>query len=89
MSSLQRVFALTICAYRKPGMDEEEYHRYMSERHAASVTDLMVQKKIIAYTMVRSLLPQLSLYAKFLALLAMDMSRTCPGHILCSGNKFP
>jgi EthD domain len=39
-------------------MDEEEYHRYMSEQHAASVTDLMVQKKIIAYTMVRSLFSQ-------------------------------
>lgn len=53
MSGPERVFALTICAYRKPGMDEEEDHNYMSEKHAQSAKDLMVKNKIISYTMVR------------------------------------
>jgi EthD domain len=53
MAGPQRVFALTICAYRKPGMDEEEYHKYMSEQHAQSVKELMIENKIIDYTMVR------------------------------------
>ena len=53
MPGTKRAFALTICAYRKPGMDEDEYHKYMSEKHAQSVKDLMIKHKIIDYTMVR------------------------------------
>lgn len=53
MPPSQRVFALNICAYRKPGMDEDEYHRYISETHAPSLKDLLVKNKIIDYTMVR------------------------------------
>lgn len=53
MSDQQRVFALTICGYRKLGMDEESYHKYISENHAQSLKDLMVKNKIIDYTMVR------------------------------------
>ena len=49
----ERLFALTICAYRKPGMDEEAYHQYMSEKHAPILTDLLVQNNILDYTMVR------------------------------------
>ncbi len=56
MSNQHRVFALTICGYRKPGMDEESYHKYISENHAQSLKDLMVKNKIIDYTMVRHLL---------------------------------
>ena len=52
----ERLFALTICAYRKPGMDEEAYHHYVSQKHAPALTDLMVQNKIVDYTMVRVLL---------------------------------
>jgi hypothetical protein len=51
---MSRVFALTICAYKKEGMDEDEYHKYMTERHAASVKDLMIKNKIVSYTMVES-----------------------------------
>lgn len=51
-----KLFALTICAYRKPGMDEDAYHRYTSETHARYVKELLVKKKIVGYTMVR--LPQ-------------------------------
>lgn len=50
------MFALTICGYRKPGMDEESYHKYISENHAQSLKDLMIKNKIIDYTMVRHLL---------------------------------
>lgn len=53
MSDSNRVFALTICAYRKPGMDEESYHSYLSEKHAPIVKDLLAKHKIISYTMVR------------------------------------
>lgn len=48
-----RVFALTICAYRKQGTGEDAYYRYLSEKHAPLLTDLMVENKIIVYTMVR------------------------------------
>ncbi len=37
-------------------MDEESYHKYISENHAQSLKDLMVKNKIIDYTMVRHLL---------------------------------
>lgn len=53
MSSRNRGFAVTICAYRKPGLDEAEYHRYISETHAAHLKDLLAKNKIIGYTMVR------------------------------------
>ena len=52
MAEKRKVFALTICAYRKSGMDEEAYHSYMSDVHAKSVNDLMVKNKIVAYSMV-------------------------------------
>ena len=48
-----RVFTLTICACRKQGMGEDADHRYLSEKHAPLLTDLMVENKIIGYTMVR------------------------------------
>ena len=53
----ERLFAVTICAYRKPGMDEDAYHRYISETHASHLTDLLVQNKIVDYTMVCNLPP--------------------------------
>lgn len=52
MAEKRKVFALTICAYRKAGMDEEAYHTYMSDVHAKSVNDLMIKNKIVAYSMV-------------------------------------
>lgn len=50
--SSQRVYALTICAYRKEGMDEDEYHRYLSEHHAGLVKTHLAEAGIISYTMV-------------------------------------
>lgn len=52
MSSSQRLFAVTICAKRKPGMSEDEYHKYISEKHAGHLKDLLVRNKIVDYTMV-------------------------------------
>ena len=54
-TSPQTLFALTICAYRKPGMEEEAYHEYTSKKHAPLLKDLMAQNKIVEYTMVRIL----------------------------------
>lgn len=50
----QRLLCWTVCAYRKPGMDEKEYHKYMSEVHAPLVKDLMVKYGMIQWSMVES-----------------------------------
>lgn len=49
----QKLFCWTVCAYRKPGMSEEDYHKYMSEVHAPLVRDLMVKYGIVSWEMVR------------------------------------
>lgn len=54
MSTPTPIFGLTIFAYRKEGMDEEEYHQYLSQSHAQSLKDLLVKHNIVGYTMVRS-----------------------------------
>jgi len=56
MSGPTHAFALTICAYRKPGMDESAYHKYLSENHASTLKDLLIKNQILEYTMV-NLLP--------------------------------
>ena len=48
----QRLLCWTVCAYRKPGMDEDSYHKYMSEVHAPLVKDLMVQYGMLHWSMV-------------------------------------
>ena len=48
----ERLFCWTVCAYRKPGMSEEDYHKYMSEVHAPLVKDLMVKYGIVSWEMV-------------------------------------
>ena len=64
MSSPQRFYAVTICAKRKPGMSEGDYHKYISEKHAPHLKDLLVKNKIVDYTMV-SRLPPASLFCFF------------------------
>ncbi|KAL9592940.1 MAG: hypothetical protein Q9219_007706 [cf. Caloplaca sp. 3 TL-2023] len=67
-SSPTRLFAVTICAKRKPGMDDEktntylpilrnEYHNYISRTHAAHLKDLLVKNKIVDYTMQHNTTP--------------------------------
>ena len=48
----QRLLCWIVCAYRKPGMDEGDYHRYMNEVHAPLVKNLMVKYGIIRWSMV-------------------------------------
>lgn len=57
MSNRNQGFAVTICGYRKPGMDEDEYHKYISETHAGLLMELLVANKIVSYTMVWVLFP--------------------------------
>ncbi|KAH8813011.1 EthD domain-containing protein [Xylogone sp. PMI_703] len=51
MGKSQGLFSITICAKRKPGMDEDAYHKYISETHSGHLKELLVQKKIVDYTM--------------------------------------
>ncbi|WPH01308.1 EthD domain-containing protein [Acrodontium crateriforme] len=51
MGKSQHLFAVTISAKRKPGMDEDAYHKYISETHAGHLKTLLVEKKIVDYTM--------------------------------------
>lgn len=48
----QPMLCLTMCAYRREGMDEEEYRKYMTENHAPLVRGLMVKYGIDKYSMV-------------------------------------
>jgi hypothetical protein len=48
------VLAWTVCAYRKPGLSEEEYHTYMSEIHGPLVRGLMVKHGMISFAMVNT-----------------------------------
>ncbi|KAI0200587.1 EthD domain-containing protein [Astrocystis sublimbata] len=41
----------TVCAFRKPSMSEDEFHKYMSEKHAPMVRDLLARCGISQYTM--------------------------------------
>lgn len=52
MSAPQQLFSVTIFGYKKPEMDEDEYHKYVSETHAGHLKDLLVKQKIVSYTMV-------------------------------------
>ena len=50
--SSQRTYALTICAYRKEGMAEGDYHSYLSQHHAKLVKTHLARAGIVRYTMV-------------------------------------
>ena len=51
--SPSKLFALCIFGYRKEGMSEEDYHDYVSQRHAPCLRGLLVKNGIIDYTIVR------------------------------------
>lgn len=41
----------TVCAYRKASMGEDEFHHYMSEKHAPLVREALQRHGITQYTM--------------------------------------
>ncbi|KAI1293161.1 EthD domain-containing protein [Xylaria venustula] len=58
------MLCLTMCAYKKEGMDEEEYRKYMTERHVPLVRGLMVKHGIDKYSMTHNPLATRSLMSK-------------------------
>lgn len=51
-SKTHQLFSVTIFGYRKPGMDEDAYHEYVSQTHAGHLNELLVKNKIVSYHMV-------------------------------------
>ena len=49
------MLCLTMCAYRREGMGEEEYRDYMTNIHAPFVKGLMIKHGIDKYSMVREI----------------------------------
>ncbi|UPK96092.1 hypothetical protein LCI18_007027 [Fusarium solani-melongenae] len=45
-SKAHQLFSVTIFGYRKPGMDEDAYHEYVSETHAGHLNELLIKNKI-------------------------------------------
>ncbi|KAF2686476.1 hypothetical protein K458DRAFT_334211 [Lentithecium fluviatile CBS 122367] len=45
------VLVWTVCAYRKPGMSEEDYHTYASEVHGPLVKELMAKYGMLSFSM--------------------------------------
>lgn len=45
----KRLLCWTIGFHKKPGMDEADFHRYMSEVHAPLATSFMVKYGMIGY----------------------------------------
>ena len=56
------MLCLTICAYRKEGMDEEEYRNYMTKVHAPLVQGLVINYGIDKFTMVSEMRRRKSSY---------------------------
>ncbi|RMJ14369.1 hypothetical protein BHE90_003488 [Fusarium euwallaceae] len=50
-SKSQQLFSVTIFGYRKPGMDEDAYHEYVSETHTGHLKELLIKNKIVSYHM--------------------------------------
>lgn len=49
---IKKVYSVTIFGYKKPGMDDDEYHKYVSETHSGHLKALLAKNDIVSYTMV-------------------------------------
>ncbi|KAI0430877.1 EthD domain-containing protein [Xylaria sp. FL1042] len=62
--SNEPMLCLTMCAYKREGMDDEEYRKYMTEHHVPLVRGLMVKHGIDKYSMTHNSLSTRSLMSK-------------------------
>lgn len=53
----QRLLCWSVYGYRKPGMSEEDYHAYMSEKHGPLVKGLVAKYGMIRFSMVSVFVP--------------------------------
>lgn len=51
----KRLLCWTVCAYKRPDLSDDYYHKYMSEVHGPLVKDLMVKYRLVKWSMVSSL----------------------------------
>ena len=48
----RRLLCWTVCAYKRPDLDDEYYHNYMSQVHGPLVKDLLVKYGFVKWSMV-------------------------------------
>jgi hypothetical protein len=48
----QKLYSITVFGYKKEGMNEKEYHDYISKTHAGHLKALLAKNDIVSYTMV-------------------------------------
>ncbi|CAD6594291.1 MAG: hypothetical protein ASARMPREDX12_008593 [Alectoria sarmentosa] len=53
-SKPQPLLCWTVCAYRKPGLSEADYHKHMSEIHGPLVKHLMVKYGFVSWSMTHN-----------------------------------
>ncbi|CAD6587017.1 MAG: hypothetical protein ASARMPRED_002973 [Alectoria sarmentosa] len=53
-SKPQPLLCWTVCAYRKPGLSEADYHKHMSEIHGPLVKHLMVKYGFVRWSMTHN-----------------------------------
>jgi hypothetical protein len=54
------MLCLTMCAYRREGMSEDDYRNYMTTIHAPLVQGLMIKHGIDKYSMVSTMVPSVN-----------------------------
>lgn len=59
MEDEEDLLCLTITAYKRPGMDFDDYVKYMQEVHTPLVSEQMEKHGILEYTQVSGLLSKL------------------------------